>query len=91
MLTGIIESIRKERAVFSHEVNFIREMSTEDIIADSVDKAESQYMKETAEDLIEAKEMCNEMPADTTQDEAEIQRMLEATEDMTFDEMIGIN
>jgi hypothetical protein len=90
MLTGIIDSIRKERATFLHEVNFIREMANEDVIANQVDKAESQYVRETTDELIEAKEMVDEMPSDTTQDDAEINKIMEATEDMSFDEMIGL-
>lgn len=90
MLTNVIDSIRRERASFIHEVEFIREMAKEDAIADRVDKAESQYVKETAEDLKEAKRMVLEMPADETQDEKEITRICESTEDMSFDEMIGI-
>ena len=65
-------------------------MGKEDGIADRGDKAESQYVKETAEDLKEAKRMVLEMPADETQDEKEITSSCESTEDMTFDEMIGI-
>lgn len=90
MLTNVIESIRRERATFIHEVEFIREMAKEDAIADRVDKAESQYVRETVEDLKEAKRMVLEMPADETQDEKEITRICESTEDMSFDEMIGI-
>lgn len=90
MLNGVIDSIIKERATFIHEVEFIREMAKEDVIADRVEKAESQYVRETAEDLKEAKQMVLDMPADESQDEKEIAKICESTEDMTFDEMIGI-
>jgi hypothetical protein len=90
MLNGVINDIIRERASFLHEVEFIREMANEDIIADRVEKAESLFVKETAEDLMEAKQMVLDMPADETQDEREISKMCESTKDMSFDEMIGI-
>lgn len=90
MLTGVIDNIRRERATFLHEVEFIREMANEDVIADRVERAESQYVRETTEDLEEAKQMVLEMPADELQDEKEITKICESTEDMSFDEMIGI-
>ena len=41
MLTEIVDSIRRKRAEFIHEVSFIREMARDDAIADSIDKSES--------------------------------------------------
>lgn len=91
MLNNAIDNIRRERATFIHEVAFLREMASEDVIADSVDKAESQYVRESLDDLKLAKQMVEDMPDDSADDQREINMLLEATEDVTFDEMIGIH
>lgn len=88
MLTGIIDSIKRERAKFIHELSFVREMVNEDIIADRVSVAESQYVRETLDDINAANNILLEMPVDNNDDTAEINYLLEATEDVTFDEMI---
>lgn len=91
MIENAVDKIRRKRATFLHEVAFVREMANEDIIADRVDKAESQYIKESLSDLIEAKDIINQMPSDDSDDQREINMLLEATEDISFDEMIGIH
>ena len=57
MIENAVDKIRRKRATFLHEVAFVREMANEDIIADRVDKAESQYIKESLSDLMEAKDI----------------------------------
>lgn len=91
MIENAVDKIRRKRATFLHEVAFVREMANEDIIADRVDKAESQYIKESLSDLMEAKDIINQMPSDDNDDQREINMLLEATEDISFDEMIGIH
>jgi len=91
MIENAVDKIRRKRATFLHEVAFVREMANEDIIADRVDKAESQYIKESLVDLIEAKDIVNQMPSDDSDDQREINMLLEATDDVSFDEMIGIH
>ena len=56
-----------------------------------LEKAESLVIKETAEDIKEAVDMVNYMPSNfDEEDNAEIERLMTATESITFDEMIGI-
>ena len=66
-------------------------MAGEDVVDDRTEVAESQYVKETIEDYNEAAEMIDQLSSDDSKEEAaEIQRIMEATDDITFDEMIGI-
>jgi hypothetical protein len=65
-------------------------MANEDVIADRVDVAESQYVKESLNDLKDALAIVKEMPDDDNDDQREINTILEATEDLTFDEMLGL-
>ena len=91
MLTGILDSVKRDRARFARNIEYLREMAREDVVDDRTEVAESQYVKETIEDQKEAAEMINQLPSDDSKEEvAEIQRIMEATDDITFDEMIGI-
>ena len=91
MLTGILESVKRDRAKSARNIEYLREMAREDVVDDRTEVAESQYVKETIEDYKEAAEMINQLPSDDSKEEAaEIQRIMEATDDITFDEMIGI-
>ena len=66
-------------------------MAREEVVDDRTEVAESQYVKETIEDYNEAAEMIDQLSSDDSKEEAaEIQRIMEATDDITFDEMIGI-
>ena len=91
MLTGILESVKRDRAKSARNIEYLREMAREDVVDDRTVVAESQYVKETIEDYNEAAEMIDQLSSDDSKEEAaEIQRIMEATDDITFDEMIGI-
>ena len=91
MLTGILESDKRDRAKSARNIEYLREMAREDVVDDRTEVAESQYVKETIEDYNEAAEMIDQLSSDDSKEEAaEIQRIMEATDDITFDEMIGI-
>lgn len=91
MLTGILESVKRDRAKSARNIEYLREMAREDVVDDRTEVAESQYVKETIEDYNEAAEMIDQLSSDDSKEEAaEIQRIMEATDDITFDEMIGI-
>lgn len=91
MLKGIIDGIKRERAEFVRNIAYLREMSDDDIISDRIDVVESLVIKETADDIKEAVDLVNYMPSDfKEEDNAEIERLMTATESITFDQMIGI-
>ena len=91
MLTGILESVKRDRAKSARNIEYLREMAREDVVDDRTEVAESQYVKETIEDYNEAAEMIDQLSSDDSKEEAaEIKRIMEATDDITFDEMIGI-
>lgn len=92
MITDILTSIQRDRANYVRDLAYLKEMAMEDEIADRMDKVESRYVKETSEDYEQALKVINEMASDyPEEDEAEIRRLMEATEDMTFEEMIGLS
>lgn len=92
MITKTFDDIRKERAKFARNVEYIRETANDDVIDERVEKAHSQYVRETIQELEEAAGMVNRLETD---DEAmvesvEIQRLLDAEENISFNEMVGI-
>ena len=92
MLTNTIDSIREEKAKFARDIEYLKETAMDDIIDSRVEAAESQYVRETIEELEEAVSMVDRLPADDDMvaESAEVNRILNAETDLTFNEMIGI-
>ena len=92
MLTNTIDSIREEKAKFARDIEYLKETAMDDIIDSRVEAAESQYVRETIEELEEAVSMVDRLPADADMvaESAEVNRILNAETDLTFNEMIGI-
>lgn len=92
MLTNTIDAIRKDRAKFARDIEYLKEMARDDELDLRVERAEEAYGTETIEELEEAADMVNQL---TIEDEmamesVEIETILNAEEDLTFDEMVGI-
>ena len=92
MLTNPIESIRIENAKFARNVEYIKETALDDQIDERVEAAESEYYPESIEEMEEAAAMVNRLPdiVDPIEESAEIDRILSATENITFEEMANI-
>ena len=92
MLTNPIESIRIENAKFARNIEYIKETALDDQIDERVEAAESDYAPESIEELEEAAAMVNRLPEDEdpVEESAEIDRILNATENITFEEMANI-
>lgn len=92
MLVGAMDSIRRDRAKFARDVEYVKETAKDDLVDHRLEVAESQYFSETVEELEEAANWADRI---SIEDEAaisekEITRIMEATEDLTFDEMAGL-
>lgn len=95
MITGIVETLKKERAEFAREVEYLKEDVYEDELDELMEKAEALYVKpnpnEELEEYKEAMEVLKEMDTDDTLTESEeVDRILQADHNLTFEEMIGI-
>ena len=89
MITNILSSIQRDRANYARNLAYLREMSMDDEIDDRLDKVCNKFERATAEDYEKALETINEMANEyPEEDEAELKRLMESTEDMTFEEMI---
>ena len=92
MLTNPIESIRIENAKFARNIEYIKETALDDQIDERVEAAASEYYPESIEEMEEAAAMVNRLPEDEdpVEESAEIDRILNATENITFEEMANI-
>lgn len=92
MITDILSSIQRDRANYVRNLAYLKEMAMDDEIADRMDKVEHKFERATADDYESAMDVIREMADDyPDEDEAEIRRLMEATEDLTFEEMIGLS
>ena len=94
MISSITDSIREQNARFARETEYIKEISRDDIIDERTDIAmeEVQGVTDSVEELEEAVSLYDQMPEteDLTVEAAEIQRILDADGDISFNEMVGI-
>lgn len=93
MLSGSLETIKMERAKFARDVEYQKEIAFDDYIDERTEIAESLINKETIEELQEAADMVNRLSGEVNMvaENAEIERIMNAESDLTFDEMIGID
>lgn len=93
MLNGIVNNIKHDRAIFAHEIAYLRDIHDDDVLSERMEKADPKYRRESVSDLIDAKAMIEEMTVESAQEDFdnEIDRLMESTEDMTFEEMLGIS
>ena len=91
MLTSTINELAYDRAKRAREIEYIKEINKDDRIDDRVLAAESTLIKESADELMEAKELLDKISDDdTAMESAEINRILSAEDAITFDEMADI-
>lgn len=94
MLTSTLEAIREEKARFSRDVEYLKETYIDDAVDIAFESAESEFVTESVEELEEAMEILESMEIDNEVEEAvedeEIQRILDAEDNITFNEMVGL-
>ena len=92
MLNNTIEEIRHEKAEFARDKEYLRETALDDEVDARMERVESMYVGETMEELEEAAEILKKLPGeeDVMEESAEIEKILSADENLTFEEMVGI-
>lgn len=91
MFSTTIDSMRRNRAVYARDIEYLKESVRENKIDDYMEAGESLFFKESTDDLLEAKEFDQYFTADESESaEKELDRILNTKEDLTFDQMIGI-
>lgn len=92
MLINTFDYIRAQKAKFVRDVEYLKETAIDDVIDERVEKAESQYVRESIEELEEAVDMVNRLEIDDeiATESVEVKRILDAEDNITFNEMVGI-
>ena len=90
MLTGTLNKIREEKAARIRDVEYIREMVQEDAIDDRLLDLELRTVKESGNIYAESAETVAQIPTDDSFRQEEINRILNADHNLSFDEMLGI-
>lgn len=93
MLEGSLNTVARENAKYARDLEYIKESIFEDELDERIEAIEkAEGIIDTAEELLEAKEYAKRLPGEEDEAlmEAEIERILNADHDLTFEEMAGI-
>lgn len=90
MLTGTLNKIREEKASRLRDVEYIREMAQEDAIDDRLFDLDLKMVNESGNIYAESAETVEQIPTDDSFRTEEINRILNADHNLSFDEMLGI-
>lgn len=93
MLAGSIDAINRANASYARDLEYLKEAMYEDELdarLEALDRNEG--IIDTAEELLEAKEFAERLSGEEDEAlmEAEVDRILNADHDLTFNEMAGI-
>lgn len=94
MLGNIIDDIKLERAKFARDIEYLTEEYLTDEVDDIVESVSEDVLgfRETSDMLLEATADLDRISDnDDNYSKMEIDKIMEATDDMTFDELIGAN
>ena len=90
MLTKLSDSIKRKNAEFIRDVEYIKETAYEDML----DERMESFMEDVSElsmgEIRNDLESLNELTDEPEQDEAEVQRIMNADRDLSFNDMIGV-
>ena len=89
MISNVIDDIQRDRATFTRDAEYLKETAYDDIIDERLEVAESQYIRESVEELQEAADLLDQLSADvdTVNDIREVENIMNATGTITFEEM----
>lgn len=92
MLASIIDDMRTENAKFARDVEYLKETAADDVLDERVEMAESQYIRDDIDDMQEAAILVDKLDTgdEPVTEAAEVQKILSAEENLTFEEMAGI-
>lgn len=90
MLTKLSDSIKRKNAEFIRDVEYIKETAYEDML----DERMESFMEDVSElsmgEIRNDLDSLNELTDEPEQDEAEVQRIMNADHDLSFNDMIGV-
>lgn len=90
MLTGTLNKIREEKAERIRDVEYIRNMSRDDLVDDRFFDMELRTVKESGDIYKESVAVIEQIPTDENFRKEEISRILNTDRRLSFDEILGI-
>ena len=91
MLISPLENMKRQRAEIAREIEYLKESVLDDELDDRLIVAEEQYVRESVKEYEEAKKELNLISeSEDVSKNKEIDRILNADHNLTFDEMIGL-
>jgi len=92
MLANIVDKMERDKASFLRDVEYYKESVLDDEVDACLESLETAEERDTFEEIQEAAEWADRLSGeeDEVATEAEIDRLLAADHDLTFEEMIGI-
>ena len=90
MLTGTLNKIREEKAERIRDVEYIRNISRDDVIDDRFFDIELRTVNESTDIYKESVEVINQIPTDEAFIKEEVNRLLNSDRKLSFDEIIGV-
>lgn len=94
MLSNTIDSLKLANAKFARDVEYLKETALDDIVDDRMYMAEGAILNEFDKriDLMEAAQYADRLSAeeDVMVESSEIDKIMNATSDLTFEEMVGM-
>ncbi|GEM_PF-4492305 len=94
MLSNTIDSLKLENAKFARDVEYLKETAIDDVVDDRLYTAEGAILNEYDRrvDLMEAAQYADRLSddEDVMTESSEIDKIMNATDDLTFEEMTGM-
>lgn len=91
MLVSPLDNIKRERAIIAREIEYLKESVLDDEMDERLTAAEELYVRESVEDYEEAKAELNLIgESEEVSKNKEVDRIMNADHDLSFEEMIGI-
>ena len=94
MLSNTIDSLKLENAKFARDVEYLKETAIDDVVDDRLYTAEGAILNEYDRrvDLMEAAQYADRLSddEDVMTESGEIDKIMNATDDLTFEEMTGM-
>ena len=90
MLKKLSDSIKRKNAEFIRDVEYIKETAYEDMLDERMESFMEDVSELSMEEIRNDLDSLNELTDEPEQDEAEVQRIMNADRDLSFNDMIGV-
>ena len=91
MLTGVLNNIRRERAKKARELEYIKEAAATMVEDDRLLQIDDRMVNADENEYEDLAEVIDQIELSEEEEDEEIDRILDADHDLSFEEMCGIS